>query len=195
MAANARMLIGAVGFAAGLALSSAAAAQNYPNPNYPNPNYPNPNYPNPNYPNQNPGEVIGQIVNSYRYGQYPYGNYGYNQYGNQRYGIDRCSRAVEQRLNGGSNYGNWGYSGRGYNRYRNFGRVEGITRVERKSYGFKVTGVASSGWGGYQGYNRHGYGTYGYQAGADLSWTCKVYGNGQIRDLDISRRSYNWRGY
>ena len=151
-------------------------------------------YPPPN----SPEAVVGAIINSYRYGQYPYGNYGYNQYGGQQYGIDRCARAVEQRLNGngyGYGYGNWGYAGRNYNRYRNFGRVEGITRVERKSYGFKVTGVASSGWGGYQGYNQRGYGTYGYQAGADLSWTCKVYRSGQIRDIDINRRNYNWRGY
>jgi len=142
----------------------------------------------------NRGGVVGAIINSYRYGQYPYGNYGYDQYGNSQFGIDRCARAVEQRL-GGNGYGNWGYNGRGYNRVRNSGRVEGITRVERKSYGFKVSGVASSGWGGYQGYNQRSYGTYGYQAGADLSWTCKVYRSGQIRDIDVKRRAYNWRGY
>lgn len=178
------LLIGAIGLAA---IAAPATAQYYP-PN-------------------SPGGVIGAIINGYQYGQYPYGNYGYNQYGGQQYGIDRCARAVEQRLGGGYNnggynnggynngYGNWGYQGQNYRRYRNFGRVEGITRVERKSYGFKVTGVASSGWGGYQGYNRNGYGTYGYGAGADLSWTCKVYRSGQIRDIDVRRRAYNWQGY
>ena len=171
-----RILVGAIG----IALAGAAApaiAQYYPPPN-------------------NQGGIVGAIINSYRYGQYPYGNYGYQQYGGQQYGIDRCARSVEQRLGGGYNsgYNNWGYSGRN-NRYRNFGRVEGITRVERKSYGFKVTGVASSGWGGYQGYNQRGYGTYGYQAGADLKWTCKVYRTGQIRDIDIKRRAHNWQGY
>jgi hypothetical protein len=111
-----------------IAVPAAAEGQYYPPPN-------------------SPQGVIGAIINSYQYGQYPYGNYGYNQYGGQQYGIDRCARAVEQRLTGRYNqYGNWGYGGRGYNRYRNFGRVEGITRVERKSYGFKVSGVASSGW-------------------------------------------------
>ena len=143
-------------------------------------------------PPSNQGGILGAIVNQYRYGQYPYGNYGYNMYGNERFGIDRCARAVEQRLNRNSyNF----YQGNNYSRYRNFGRVEGITRVEKKSYGFKVTGVASSGWGGYQGYNQRGYGTYGYQAGADLSWTCKVYRSGQIRDIDVRRRAYNWNGY
>ncbi len=102
-------------------------------------------------------------------------------------GIDRCARAVEQRLSGNSY--NWYGGGRNYSRYRNFGRVEGITRVERKNYGLKVTGVASSGYGGYQGWNQRGYGNYGYSAGADLKFECKVYRNGQIRDIDIKRRT------
>jgi len=144
------------------------------------------------YPPRNPGGVVGAIINSYQYGQYPYGNYGYNSYGNQSFGIDRCSRAVEQRLSGnGLNY----YNGNNYRRYRNFGRVEGITRVEKKSYGFKVYGVASSGYGGYQGYNRPGYGNFGYNQGADLSFECKVYRGGQIKDIEIRRRASNWRGY
>ena len=133
--------------------------------------------------------IIGQVLG---YGRYPYGNYGYNQYGNQRHGIDRCARAVEQRLN---RYNNNFYGGYNYRRYRNFGRVEGITRVERKNYGLKVTGVASSGYGGYQGWNQPGYGTYGYHAGADLKFECKVYRSGQIRDIEIKRREARWRGY
>jgi hypothetical protein len=169
MLAKAGILIGTAGL---MALAAPTAAQYYPP--------------------SRPGGIAGAIINSYQYGRYPYGNFGYNQYGSQRHGIDRCSRAVEQRLNG-HNY-NW-YGGQHYNRYRNFGRVEGITRVERKSYGLKVWGVASSGWGGYQGWNRPGYGNYGYGAGADLSWDCKVYSSGQIRDIDIKRRSANWRGY
>ena len=133
--------------------------------------------------------IIGQVLG---YGRYPYGNYGYEMYGNERYGIDRCARSVEQRLNG---YNNNYYGGSNYRRYRNFGRVEGITRVERKNYGLKVTGVASSGYGGYQGWNQRGYGTYGYSTGADLRFECKVYRNGQIRDIDIKRRNASWRGY
>lgn len=143
-------------------------------------------------PPSNQGGILGAIVNQYRYGQYPYGNYGYNMYGNERFGIDRCARAVEQRLNRNSyNF----YQGNNYSRYRNFGRVEGITRVQRKSYGLKVTGVASSGYGGYQGYGRNNYGTYGYGTGADLRFECKVYNSGQIRDIDIKRRIATWQGY
>ena len=130
---------------------------------------------------------------SYRYGQYPYGNYGYERYGGRFTAIDRCARAVESRLNRGSY--NWGYSGQGYRRYRQFGRVEGITRIVPKKDGYRVFGVASSGWGGYYGYNRRGYGNYGYWAGADLRWDCRIRSNGRITDLDFNRRPHNWRGY
>ena len=169
MSAKTAILIGAAGL---MALAVPAAAQNYPRPV--------------------PGGITGAIIHSYQYGRYPYGNYAYNQYGSQARAIDRCARAVEARLNG-TRY-NW-YSGQNYRHYRNFGRVEGITRVDRKSYGLKVWGVASSGWGGYQGWNRPGYGSYGYGAGADLSWDCKAEFNGRVRDIDIKRRAYNWRGY
>ena len=71
----------------------------------------------------------------------------------------------------------------------------GITRVDRKSYGLKVFGVASSGYRGYQGYGQRGYGTYGYSDGTDLSFNCSVNYDGRIRDIDINRRTANWRGY
>ena len=152
------------------------------------------------------------------YGRYPYGNYGYNQYGNQSAAIDQCARAVEARLSGGNGYygyGNVPYNGQyrgqyggygapyggqyggnyGYNQGYAGGRVQGITRVDRKSYGLKVHGVASSGYRGYEGYGRQGYGNYGYGAGADLSWNCEVRYDGRIRDIDINRRTANWRGY
>lgn len=172
MSAKLKLFIAAASVAAAVGSAVPAHAQYYPPPS-------------------NQGGILGAIINQYRYGQYPYGNFGYNQYGNERYGIDRCARAVEQRLGGRSSY----YQGTRYNRYRNFGRVEGITRVERKSYGLKVSGVASSGFGGYDGWNRPGYGNYGYSAGADLRFECKVYRNGQIRDIDIRRRTASWRGY
>ncbi|HMI40825.1 MAG TPA: hypothetical protein VK485_06305 [Sphingomicrobium sp.] len=146
---------------------------------------------------------VGQIVNSILgYGRYPYGNYGYNQYGNQSSAVDQCARAVEARLSGyrGGYYGygnqRYGYGNQGYgNQGYGGGRVQGITRVERKNYGLKVWGVASSGYRGYSGYNRNGYGTYGYSAGADLSWDCEVRADGRVRDIDINRRTATWRGY
>jgi hypothetical protein len=163
------VLIGAAGFAAVAALEMPAAAQ-YPQPGYGNP--------------------VGQVINNILgYGRYPYGNYGYNQYGNQSSAVDQCARAVEARLNGGRGY--YGYGNQGYRG----GRVQGVTRVERKKYGLKVWGVASSGNRGYSGYNRNGYGNYGYSSGADLKWDCEVNNNGRIRDIDVSRRTATWRGY
>jgi hypothetical protein len=181
MSLKMKILAGTAGLAAAVGVATPAAAQYYPQPGY--------GY---GYPNQQ-GGVLGAIVNQvFGYGQYPYGNYGYNQYGGQRMAIDQCARAVEARLNGGG-YGNWGY---GYNNNRyGGGRVLGITRVDRKSYGLKVHGVASSGYGGYDGWNRSGYGNYGYSAGADLKWDCQVDRYGRIRDIDVGRRSAYYRGY
>jgi hypothetical protein len=205
MSAKMKLLAGAAGMAALVGLASPAAAQ-YPGYGY-------------GYGNNNPvGQIVGQILG---YGRYPYGNYGYSQYGNQSSVVDQCARAVEARLagyrGGYYGYGNAPYGGRygnqyggaygnpyggaygnqyGYNQgYGAGGRVQGITRVERKSYGLKVYGVASSGNRGYEGYGRSGYGNYGYGAGADLSFNCEVRYNGQIRDINIKRRTANWRGY
>lgn len=216
MSATMKILTGAAGLAAAVGLATPASAQYYPQPGYPQQGYPQQGYPGYGYGNTNP---VGAIVNSILgYGRYPYGNYGYNTYANQSVAIDQCARAVEQRLNGSNGYygyGNMGYGGNpygygnqygygnpygygnqyAYNQNGAGGRVQGITRVDRKDYGLKVFGVASSGYRGYDGYNRRGYGTYGYSAGADLSWNCEVRRDGRIRDIDIKRRSANWRGY
>ena len=195
MSVKTKLLAGAAGLAALVGFAAPAAAQYYPGYGYGG------------YNNNN---VVGAIVNSVLgYGRYPYGNYGYNQYGNQSAAIDQCARAVEARLGGYNGYygygnvpygGGYGYGGYGnpygYNQgYGGGGRVQGITRVDRKSYGLKVYGVASSGYRGYDGYGRRGYGSYGYGAGADLSWNCEVRYDGRIRDIDINRRSAYWRGY
>ena len=192
MKALTKILAGGIGLAA-LASAAPATAQYYPQPQ---PNY---GYGQYGYGNQNPvGQIIGQILG---YGRYPYGNYGYNQYSNQGAAIDQCARAVDARLNGYQGYygyGNVPYQGQygyGYNNRYNGARVQGITRIDRKSYGLKGRGVASSGYQGYDGYGRRDYGSYGYNAGADLSWSCEVRYDGRIRDIDISRRTANWRGY
>jgi hypothetical protein len=183
------ILASGIGLAA-LAAAAPAAAQYYPG------------YPGYGYQNNNVvGQVLGQILG---YGRYPYGNYGYQQYGGQSMAVDQCARAVEARLNGYRGgyygYGNMPYGNPyggqyGYNNRYGGGRVLGITRVDRKSYGLKVRGVASSGYQGYQGYGRPGYGSYGYNAGADLSWSCEVRYDGRIRDIDLKRRTAYWRGY
>jgi hypothetical protein len=200
MSAKMKILTGAAGLAAAVGLATPASAQYYPQPGYPQQGYPQQGYPQPGYGygNQNPvGQVLGQILG---YGRYPYGNYGYNQYANQSTAVDQCARAVDQRLNGYRGgyygYGNQRYGNQyGYNQGYAGGRVQGITRVERKNYGLKVWGVATSGYRGYQGYGNNRYGTYGYGAGADLSWDCEVRYDGRVRDIDIKRRTANWRGY
>ena len=187
MKAISLILAGGVGLAA-LASAAPAAAQYYPG------------YPGYGYQNNNVvGQVLGQILG---YGRYPYGNYGFQQYGGQSMAVDQCARAVEARLNGYRGgyygYGNVPYGGQygyGYNNRYGGARVLGITRVDHKSYGLKVRGVASSGYQGYQGYGRPGYGSYGYNAGADLSWSCEVRYDGRIRDIDLKRRTAYWRGY
>ena len=197
MSAKIKILTGAAGLAAVVGFAAPASAQYYPQPNY--------GY---GYGNNNNvvGQIVGQILG---YGRYPHGNYGYNQYGNQSMAIDQCARAVEARINGqrggyygygnmpyGGGYGGYGNPYGGYNQgYGGGGRVQGITRVDRKSYGLKVHGVASSGYNAYEGYGRRGYGNYGYNAGADLSWNCEVRYDGRIRDIDVKRRTANWRGY
>lgn len=201
MSVTTKLLTGAAGLAAIAGFATPAAAQYYPGNGYGN-----------GYNNNIVGAIINQVTG---YGRYPYGNYGYNQYGsqygsqygyNQNMAVDQCARAVEARLNGGNGYygyGNVPYggynngynNGYGYNRGNVGGRVQGITRVDRKSYGLKVHGVASSGYRGYEGYGRQGYGNYGYNAGADLSFNCEVRADGRIRDIDINRRTASWRGY
>jgi hypothetical protein len=202
MSAKTKILTGATGLAALVGFAAPAAAQYYPGQGY---GYPGTGY---GYGNNNVvGAIIGQVLG---YGQYPYGNYGYNTYANQSTVVDQCARAVEARLSGynGTNgyygYGNMPYGGQygrygnqyAYNQYGAGGaRVQGITRVDRKSYGLKVYGVASSGYNGYEGYGRRGYGNYGYNAGADLSFNCEVRHDGRIRDININRRTASWRGY
>ncbi|HEU4956255.1 MAG TPA: hypothetical protein VFT40_01370 [Sphingomicrobium sp.] len=209
MSVTTKLLTGAAGLAAIAGFATPAAAQYYPGTGY-------------GY--NNGSGIVGAIINSVTgYGRYPYGNYGYSQYGNQyggqygnqyggqygsQYGynqnmaVEQCARAVEARLNGGNGYYGYGnvpyrggYNGYGYNQGYGGGRVQGITKVDRKSYGLKVHGVASSGYNGYNGYGRQGYGNYGYNAGADLSFDCEVRYDGRIRDIDVKRRTAYWRGY
>ena len=205
-----KIIMGATGLAAIVAIASPAAAQQpYPYQN----------------PGQNNGGVVGAIINSVTgggYGQYPMGNYGYQQV-NERNAVSMCAAAAEQRISGtyrgqpgyGYNNGyNNGYANNGYgqgyaNGYHGQGaRVLGITNVERRNNGaLRVTGVASSGraYGyGNQGYNNQGYNNQGYYNGqrahaanqqADLRFTCKVNNRGQVSDVNINRNQTAYRGY
>jgi hypothetical protein len=213
MSAKIKLLAGATGLAALVGVASPAAAQ-YPGYGYGYGNnnpvgqivgqilgygrYPYGNYGYNQYSNQS--SVVDQCaravearLNGYRGGYYGYGNMG--GYGGQ-YGGGYGNQYGGGYGNQYGGYGNqYGYN-QGYNQgYGGGGRVQGITRVDRKSYGLKVHGVASSGYRGYEGYGRSGYGNYGYGAGADLSFNCEVRYDGQIRDINIKRRVATWRGY
>lgn len=181
---SSKVLAGAAGLAATVAMASSAAAQYYP------------------YPNTG-GGVLGQIIgNVIGYGQYPYGNYGYGQqgYGGSQAAVSQCARATEARINGQSrnDYG-YGYEdpyisgayGAELYAIGGRGRVLGIDRVEQRKNGqLRVTGVATSG----RNYdNPWGYGNYAYNRThgvPDLRFSCRVYLGGQVRDVDISRLAY-----
>lgn len=189
MSAKKMFLAGAAGLVAAVGFASPAAAQYYPAPNY----------------GYNQGGGLGQILGTILgYGRYPYGNYGYGQTGQYGYqtsrtAVDQCARAVEARLNGYdynrgyNNYGynqGYGYDNRyGYNQGYNQARVAGISHVERKSYGYKVHGVATNDFG-YGSTYRSGYGQ------PNMRFTCKVQANGYVRDIDIDRNMAGYRyGY
>ncbi len=157
-------------------------------------------YPQPGYGNNNNvvGQVLGQILN-------PYGG-GYNYGGNDRMLVDRCAGAVSQRINaqygGYQQYGqSYGYGqpyGYGYNQYnQGYGnaRVLGISRVERRSNGLRVRGVATAG-GGYGYGNQYGGGYNQYnQGGGEFTFKCNVDYRGRITDIDLDRNRYAYRRY
>lgn len=198
MSAKFKILTGVAGLTALVGLAAPAAAQGYPY-----------GY-NQGYGYNNNGGVLGAIVNQVLgYGRYPYGNYGYGQYGygqsgygqSQSVAVDQCARAAEARLSGyggynnGYGYGYGGYGGYnqgyGYNGYNsgNGARVVGISRVDRKSYGYRVYGVATDRYGQGYGY-RSGYGA------PTVRFNCKVDYNGRIRDVNINRNMVGYRyGY
>ena len=164
------------------------------------------------YPNQygNQG-VVGSVINSVL-GNGRYGAYGQ---GNDRVAVDQCARAAEARVSSDFRAGRYGAYGRQPDRYVHSGnngnyrqsyglaRVVGITGVERKSNGLKISGVMESGMGYRGGYNpsydpryaNQGYGGQGYAAqsynaqSADLRFSCRVDYNGRVSNLDIKRNN------
>jgi hypothetical protein len=189
MKAITKIMAGAAGLAA-IVASAPAAAQygGYPyGGGY--------GYPGYGYGSNN---VVGSILNSILGGR------SYQQ--NERYAVEQCVRAVEYRINTrgldneGGRYGQYGY-GYGYNNgYANGymgARVTSVTQVSpRSNGGVKVYGYATTGMGGFGGYNngyngygydRYGYGSYGYQGQADARFNCSIDRYGRITDIDAKR--------
>jgi len=153
----AKILMGSAGLAMAFGAAAPAAAQYAPNYGYNN--------------NNTIGGVISSVLGGGRYGAYGQGN--------DRVAVDQCARAAEARVSRDyrtSAYGNQGYGNPGYNQqgygYNNAGtaRVVGITAVERRSNGLRVSGVIDSGM-------RHGYGNQAYGApGYDPRYGNQGYG-------------------
>ncbi|HEU4704324.1 MAG TPA: hypothetical protein VFS45_01240, partial [Sphingomicrobium sp.] len=140
----ARILTGAAGIAMVAGAAAPAAAQYAPNYGGYNQGY--------NSGSGGVGAIIGQILGGGRYGAYGQGN--------DRIAVDQCARAAEARVSASyraPGYGNYpqGYANQGYapgypNQPYGYNqaiqaRVIGITAVERRSNGLKVSGVIDSG--------------------------------------------------
>ena len=123
---------------------------------------------------QNPvGQIIDQLLG--------------NRYNvNDRQAVSQCaSAAITQAAvqYGGYGYGNHGY-GNGHNAANGM-RVTSITDVQRRNNGLRVSGLMSSGYGGYGGYDhQHGYQNGGYATG-DLTFRCNVAYNGAVTNIRI----------
>lgn len=220
-----KLLVGAAGVSMA-ALSGSASAQGY--------------YPPPQTYNQGYGQsgVIGQVIQSVLGG----GRYGAYGQGNDRIAVDQCARAAEGRVSQDNRrgvYGAWnqGYGNQGYGQgygapaygaqgqyhgqYQGYGQAQvvGITGVERRQSGLKVSGLIDTrmgrnlgGYGQYnqygqaypgypnqgypsqgypnQGYGNPGYGNQAYDARwADLRFNCRIDHRGRITDLDIRRNN------
>ncbi len=166
--------------------------------------------------NQN-GGVVGAVINSILGG----GRYGTYGQGPDRMAVDQCARTAEAQVNNrrGNAYGGYGgypqgYGQQGYNQ-ANMARVVGITSVERRQNGVKVSGVIDTGMNrgpygqgyanqgypnpGYpnQGYPNPGYGSpYAQQAQyADLRFSCRVDYRGYVSNVEIRRNNVQRRGY
>jgi hypothetical protein len=135
------------------------------------------------------------------------------QFGGQRYGQYQGGQ-YQGGYSQGAPYGN----AYGYNAMQS-ARVTGITNVERRSNGLRVSGLLSSGmmgqgygqgYGGYGnqgygGYGNQGYGGYGNQGygqgygqvspstASDLTFRCNVDYRGAVTNLRV-RRNPAWRG-
>jgi hypothetical protein len=203
MTSFAKILTGAAGLA--MVVGAAPAAAQYA----------------PNYGYNNGGSAIGAVINQVLGG----GRYGAYGQGNDRVAVDQCARAAEARVS--HDYRTTGYGNRGYDpRYGNqaYGyngaasaRVVGITSVERRSNGLKVSGVIDSGMSS-RGYGQgYAYGNQGYDPryanqgydpryanqGYDPRYANQGYGNqgygaygntAQVADLRFSCR-VDFRGY
>lgn len=129
----------------------------------------------------------------YQYGYNPYGYANPYAYNVNQMAAQRCTAAVQARLNNRTTSGGIGgiigsIFGVNTNAYAQ-GRVLSITQIDPDRTEVQVRGLASSGTNyGYGPYGVGAYGAYGYAYQPDLSFRCDVDYRGYIRDIDIDRR-------
>ena len=184
--------------AAGLAVLTAAAASPAAAQSYPSGSY------------GNNGGVVGAIIGSVLGG----GRYGTYGQGNDRVAVDQCARAAEAKVSHDFRPSRYGYQGQGYDNRgygnHNMARVVGITGVERRNNGLRVSGIIDSGrnyhrgaygqqgYGAPQGYPQQGYAPQGhpYQGypGQGYGYGSPGYNPAQAADLRFSCR-VDYRGY
>lgn len=116
----------------------------------------------------------------------PYGNaYGYQQQNLTAAAAQRCSAAVQQRLQ--ARGGLTSILGAVLGARATGGRVLSITQVNPRRNMVRVRGLANSG-SNYGAYGVGAYGAAGYGYQPDLTFKCDVDFNGYVRDIDIMRR-------
>jgi hypothetical protein len=175
-----KILVGAAGLAAIAAAAPASAQWGYTQPYVANPYVANPYVANP------------YVANPYAYQQpyaAPYAYNGYNTYNTASTNIaaQRCSAAVQQRLQ--SRQGLTGVVASLLGVPTNQPRVVSITQAVPRQNSVRVRGLASSGRNaGYGAYGVGAYGSLGYAYQPDIQFSCSVDYRGYVRDIDINRR-------
>jgi len=155
------------------------------------------------YPPSNQGygqpSVIGQVMNSVLGG----GRYGAYGQGDDRVAVDQCARAVEVRVSQDNRrgvygrwntaYGNQGYGNQAYNQAYGRAQVVGITGVERKRNGLKVSGLIDTRMGGYGQHSR--FGQYGQYGQANRGYPNQGYPNQAYPNSGYPNQGYPNPGY
>ena len=180
MSIKTRILAGTAGIAAIAAAAPASAQWGYAQPTYSPYGYQQPVYQQP------------YVASPYAYQQpyaAPYAYNGYNTYNiaSANAAAQRCSAAVQQRLQ--SRQGLTGVVASLLGVPTNQPRVVSITQAVPRQNSVRVRGLASSGRNtGYGAYGVGAYGALGYAYQPDIQFSCSVDYRGYVRDIDINRR-------
>jgi hypothetical protein len=184
MSIKTKILAGTAGLAALAAAAPASAQWGYTQP------YNNQYVANP-YAYQQPYTHQQPYAYQQPYGS-PYVNNGYNTYAynnnaSTQIAAQRCSAAVQQRLQ--TRQGLTGVVASLLGVPTAQPRVVSITQVNPRQNSVRIRGLASSGRSaGYGAYSVGAYGAAGYAFQPDIAFSCNVDYRGYVRDIDINRR-------